>query len=248
MSKKSSGLNMEDFKEHAVKTAESWLEAILHDRFSVSAELCSQFISRYKTGFLEHTFQIREDEYNEILVVLVFIRGLLDYVQMCQTTASNENWFQSQQLLESVWVSICDCRERLTFSYYRCQGEVVNLVFCSLDKLEEFYFERFGSGYYVSPGIEADGSSCSICMRDMRACSHIPGRLYSGVFCTIELINPYIKHVAVVDAPVDRRCRIWPWNLEDDQGGNTKARLMLMCTFSVDDFLYDSKKSAEQDK
>lgn len=242
MAERFSDFNMEEFKTHATNKTELWLEFMLHDRFSDATELCDQFIAKYRIRFRERAFNLEEDGYNDMLVVLVFIRGLLDYVQLCQITDGDEDWYKKNNLLESVWIKICDCRERLMFSHQLCQGEVVDLIFRSLEKIEEFYLERFGSGRYVSPGIEADGSLCSICLKDFRACSHIPGRLYSGIFCTLKLINPYIKHVALVDAPVDRRCRIWPWNLEDDQDKNIKAKLMILCTFGIDDFLYSASE------
>lgn len=245
MTKPSSALSMKEFKTQTVNEVESWLDFMLRDCFDDAAELCAQFIVKYKVGFREHAFNLNEDEYHDMLVVLVFIKGLLDYTQLCQMTKCDKDWYEKNKKVESVWMKICDCRERLAFSYQLCQGEAVNLVFQSLDKLEEFYIERFGTGSYVSPEIEGDGSLCSICQQDFRACSHIPGRLYNGVYCTTNLIDPYISHIALVDVPEDRRCRIWPWNLEKNQDGTVKADLMILQSFSVDGFISNTSEEVQ---
>lgn len=125
-----------------------------------------------------------------------------------------------------------------------CRGEAIDLVFRSLDKLEDFYLYRFGKGSYVSPGIEADGVLCNICDKDFRACFHIPGRLYEGVLCMCRLVNPSFNHLALVDTPKDLRCRIWPWNLMENQDKSVTGNVPILSTFSVDEFLRNSSASS----
>ena len=239
MNRLSPNFSMEEFDSNTEDTVGSWLEMMLDERFQDAADLCDSFIEKYRAGFQERALKIESNEYNDLLVVLVFIKGLFDYVQLCKLTSS-ESWYNNKDYIESAWIKLCDCRERLVFSSQSCRGEAIDLVFRSLSKLEEFYLHTFGAGNYVSPGIEFEGGLCSICNVDFRACSHVPGGLYEGAICTCRPINPSFNHLALVDTPKDPRCRIWSWNLQENPDKSVTTMMPILFAFSVDDFLRDS--------
>jgi hypothetical protein len=149
-------------------------------QYHEAAQLCIDFLENYSSAFKSRTLEIDEDDYNKLLILLIFFKGLHEYVQLCQIT-NDRNWHEDHTTVENVWVKLCDCRERLQFSSQYYQGEVIDRVFSNLDGLEEFFRDVFRDGSYFSPGIIADASLCNICNQDCRACSHVAGRLYNGV-------------------------------------------------------------------
>ena len=59
-----------------------------------------------------------------------------------------------------------------------------------------------GTGWIVKEEI------CSICGSEYEDCDHIKGRPYMGEFCVVH-IRPYeVNHVAIVDRPASKHCRI----------------------------------------
>lgn len=88
----------------------------------------------------------------------------------------------------------------------------------------------------------ADTSLCNICNQDCRACSHIAGRLYNGKICSYQPVNPQPNHVAYVKIPKDLRCRVWSWQIKDNEDGSIRIDdACILTSFSVDDFLQDSE-------
>ena len=236
----SSEADEQNFKAHASSLAEIWLNLMLKRQYQDASELCIDFIEDYGSVFKRRGFEIDEGKYNNLLVLLVFFKGLHEYVQLCHTT-QNRNWHKDNSTVEYVWIKLCDCRERLEFASQYCQGKVIDRVFYDLKGLKNFFRDAFGSGTYLSPGIVADGSYCNICHQDFRACSHIAGRLYNGTICYYQQVNPKINHLALVKIPKDPRCRIWDWYIvKDNNNGDKSIRIEKVCfltSFSVDDFL-----------
>ncbi|MGE5659773.1 MAG: hypothetical protein ACM37W_24540 [Actinomycetota bacterium] len=232
---------MTDFKSYVSSLAEEWLRLMQKKLYHEASQLCINFLENYGSAFKVRTLKIDEDEYNKLLVLLVFFKSLHEYVQLCQIT-NNRNWSKDNSTVEKVWIKLCDCRERLQFSSQYCQGEAIDQVLSNLDSLEEFFRDVFGSGYYLSPGIVADPSLCNICNQDCRACSHIAGRMYTGKICSYQPVNPQLNHIALVKIPKDLRCRIWSWQIKDNEDGSIRIDdACILTSFSVDDFLHDSK-------
>ncbi|NEQ55275.1 MAG: hypothetical protein F6K11_35020 [Leptolyngbya sp. SIO3F4] len=230
----------EHFKSHASNLAGTWLSLMQENQYHKASKLCIDFLETYSSAFKARSLEIDGNGYNKLLMLLVFFKGLHEYVQLCQITG-DRNWYEEQETVEKVWIKLCDCRERLHFSSQYCQGEAINRVLSDLDGLEGFFQEAFGNGSYLSPGIVADMSLCSICNQDCRACSHVAGRLYNGEICSYQPVNPHCDHVALVKIPKDLRCRIWSWQIKDnDDESITIERACILTSFSVDDFLQDS--------
>ncbi len=228
-----------EFKSHASNLVEMWLALMIRKQYQEAESICIEFIEEYGSLFGNRILEIEEDEYNNLLILLILVKALQEYVQLCKTT-KNPDWHEDKPTVESVWIKLCDCRERLEFVSHYFQGEVIERVIQDLNGLEEFFRDAFGNGYYCSPGIVLDGSICNICNQDFRACSHIAGRLYAGRICFYQPLNPQIDHVAIVKTPKDLRCRIWDWHIKDNEDkktGITIENLCVLTTFSVNDFL-----------
>jgi hypothetical protein len=55
---------------------------------------------------------------------------------------------------------------------------------------------------------------CSICGEEYENYEHVKGRPYIGKFCIVSLIPPAVDHVAIVDNPANKRCRILKFSTE----------------------------------
>lgn len=61
---------------------------------------------------------------------------------------------------------------------------------------------------FTSIGLLAKTQRCSICRRDYDDCDHVAGHAYVGRFCSIVPEGIATDHVAIVEHPADRRCRL----------------------------------------
>lgn len=96
MNRLSFDFSMEEFDSNTEDTVGLWIEMMVDEKFQEAADLCDVFIEKYKVGFQERTLKIESDVYNDLLVVLVFVRGLFDYVQLCKLTSSG-TWYNSNK-------------------------------------------------------------------------------------------------------------------------------------------------------
>lgn len=228
-----------NIKSEASGLAEKWLSLMKEMRYEQANILCINFIEKYGSFFRKRDLDIGEKKYNQLLVLLIFFKGLQEYVQLCQTT-QNKQWFEDNSVVEHVWIKLCDCRERIEFSLQYCHWKDAESILCDLAGLLNFFTEAFGVGNYLSLGIVFDRSICNICHQDFRACSHVERRLYNGKICFYQPVNPQPNHVAIVKKPKDLRCRIWSWNMKEpnqEDGSLTIENACVLTTFSVDDFL-----------
>lgn len=61
---------------------------------------------------------------------------------------------------------------------------------------------------FVSAAFVSDRIDCSICGERYSKCTHLSGKPYMGRFCDLVHRNPRGDHIALVDSPADRRCRV----------------------------------------
>lgn len=80
-----------------------------------------------------------------------------------------------------------------------------------LDAIERCIFppQRF-----VSAGLIVRNQECSICGMEYEDCPHLVGMPYWGEFCRIRLLNAQPDHVALVDDPANKLCRITHFQVE----------------------------------
>jgi len=82
-----------------------------------------------------------------------------------------------------------------------------------LDALESMIFPP---QVYLSIGAVVHRKLCSICQDDYANCDHISGRPYWGEFCHTILKDVVPDHVAIVEEPANKLCRVTHF---DDAGG-----------------------------
>jgi hypothetical protein len=67
---------------------------------------------------------------------------------------------------------------------------------------------------FLSSGMIVKSQICSICGNEYEDCDHVKGRPYMGNFCTVTLIPSAVDHVAVVDNPANKRCRVLKFSVD----------------------------------
>lgn len=74
-----------------------------------------------------------------------------------------------------------------------------------LNILEQVLFPK---PIFVSSGLIVGYQECSICGHEYGECNHIAGKPYLGNFCCIIARDLTADHVAMVENPADKRCRV----------------------------------------
>lgn len=86
----------------------------------------------------------------------------------------------------------------------------------NLDRLLAIERLVFPPQLFLSSGMVVKTQICTICGQEYEDCDHIKGRPYMGEFCRVTLIPSKVDHVAIVDNPANKRCRIF--NVSDEGG------------------------------
>lgn len=79
---------------------------------------------------------------------------------------------------------------------------------------------------FLSAGMIVRKQLCSICREDYSSCDHLAGLPYCGEFCTVQLAEVEGDHVAIVDEPANRRCRVTSFSVP----GGTRNRMTWVIT------------------
>ena len=107
---------------------------------------------------------------------------------------------------ETAWIRLIDAQDAIVAaSRASCSFSNLDAKFERLREMEKWLFPPQS---FTSAGMIAGRQDCSICRDDYSKCNHIAGRPYMGRFCNVELKNIRPDHVALVEAPYDRRCRV----------------------------------------
>ncbi len=81
-------------------------------------------------------------------------------------------------------------------------------------KLEAIENLVFPPQVFISSGFLAANQECSICGSEYGECDHLLGKPYMGSFCYIIARNLSVDHVAIVNSPADKRCRVRTFSVE----------------------------------
>jgi len=84
-------------------------------------------------------------------------------------------------------------------------GEDVGRQLQRLRSIEQLVFP---SMVFLSTGWIVKEEICSICGSDYEECEHIKGHPYMGKLCIVELVPLEVDHVALVDNPANKHCRV----------------------------------------
>lgn len=84
-----------------------------------------------------------------------------------------------------------------------------------LKYLEQLEGQIFPPQTFISAGFVAKRLECSICSERYSKCEHLRGKPYIGRFC--EVIHRELRgdHVALVETPADKRCRVVSFKTKD---------------------------------
>lgn len=91
-----------------------------------------------------------------------------------------------------------------------------------LDAIESLIFPP---QVFLSSSMIVKSQICSICGGEYEDCEHVKGRPYMGKFCVVSLIPSAVDHVAFVDNPANKRCRILKLSAE---GGSRNCMTWLI--------------------
>lgn len=73
----------------------------------------------------------------------------------------------------------------------------------------------FPSQIFLSAGLIVHQEICTICGSDYEDCAHVVGTPYWGEFCFRRLVGVTPDHVAMVEEPANKKCRITHFNVEE---------------------------------
>ncbi|SFS24134.1 hypothetical protein [Pseudomonas sp. NFACC42-2] len=80
--------------------------------------------------------------------------------------------------------------------------------------LEDLEENLFPPQAFLSAGFVSNRLDCSICLQRYSKCDHLRGKAYLGQFCEVIHRDPQGDHVALVDIPADKRCRVTSFKTE----------------------------------
>jgi hypothetical protein len=92
-----------------------------------------------------------------------------------------------------------------------------------LSRLEQ---DVFPAQVFMSAGLIVRRQECSVCGGDYQSCGHIVGEIYDAEFCHIRLRDVSADHVAIVEQPANKMCRITHFSTE----GVTRNRMTWAAT------------------
>ena len=133
---------------------------------------------------------------------------LLGYECACGTLiAELEMWILlKQEDPDSAWDKLVIAQEAAMGAVRTHQGfSHVRRHYERLEAIEELVFPP---QVFMSSGMIVEHLECSICNGKYEDCEHLIGKPYMGKFCQLILEDIKLDHVAIVDHPADKRCRI----------------------------------------
>ncbi len=81
-------------------------------------------------------------------------------------------------------------------------------------KLEAIEEILFPPQVFISSGMIVGKQECSICGEEYGDCNHLVGKPYMGRFCYIIAKELSLDHVAIVEHPADKRCRVQHFDVD----------------------------------
>ncbi len=225
-------MTQKKLKESAYLTLQKWHSFACLGKTS-RARSEAQFIIDMCKGVLKSVKRDLDPENrNKALIFGILFRGLQDFIDLSETT-DLPNWIKQPNLVEKTWTYMWDCKERIEYVSNFCHHKTLDWVINEVESLEKVFLASFGPGLYSSTEILAKREICNVCKKDFRSCEHMAGGIYDGVRCAIVPQGIQLRSVSIVPAPEDPRCRIWPWQLEENRIIGT----CLITTFCLDDFM-----------
>ena len=87
---------------------------------------------------------------------------------------------------------------------------------------------------FMSSGLIIGRPDCSICGQKYEDCTHLRGMPYMGQFCRLVIREPELNHVAIVEQPADKSCRVTEFDVEGGTRNRMTWRISPKCTDSAE--------------
>lgn len=197
---------MIEYFNEAIKQAETLRSAAYSSRLQI--EQCLELdklqfnANRFKIQAIEH---VNEDHANLFLgyeCAIGSVRSELLMWILLKKESPHEAW---EQLVSAQIACVDASRAHEGFSHCHIRLETLN----QLEKL------LFPPQAFLSAGFISDKIDCSICGKTYSKCPHLRGKPYMGQFCELIHRKPRGDHVALVDAPADKRCRVTSFQVRE---------------------------------
>jgi hypothetical protein len=215
--------------------ATEWLERLTAKDFEKAKVIADLNTEKLKQIVINRHLGKKHDLYNSFTTFSIFFKVLSEFTEIAILT-KNEEWYNENKTVESVWNLMWNCRQRLDFIKKHYEGNITEYLSERIDSLEKLFLQLVGEGVYSSPVIEMKGLQCNICFENFRRCSHERQYIYNGIICNPIPIAPKILTSDLVQVPKDPRCRLWPWQMEKDMVFETCMKTFL----EIDDFMRSS--------
>jgi hypothetical protein len=195
-----------------------------------SARLAVTSAANYCRSLLrESRMDLTDDDKSSVLLLGILCAAHRDFADCFDLLKKPFLRFNEVELL---WTRLIDCLERMDVVRGAIEGTGVDWLAAQVSGAYDHVLQQFGPGLYCSPEIVVDRELCSICGKDYRACGHRAGVIYDGKRCRKLADGMELRSSSIVKIPVDRRCRIWPWNFDKE---TNRFSAKLLTTFDVDD-------------
>ena len=197
-----------------------------------SLEKCKSILSSSDDG----------EEKNYALLSGILVRGMQNLTCLCKLLM-DDNWIHDTSKIEKAWRYLCDAQDRLFFIDKCIDLSNYTQLLGRLNSIHDYFIDLWGEGLYMSPELIVCKELCSICRENIKSCDHVPNYLYNGKRCFSIPIDAKLRSISLVSNPIDRRCRIWPWNYDNEN--NTLGSILVMTSFILDDFITIEESSMD---
>jgi hypothetical protein len=125
---------------------------------------------------------------------------------------------------EEAWDALIDTQDALAGAM--CAGPDFAHLEQAARRVRDLEQYLFPPQMFLSAGMIVRKQVCSICGGDYSECDHIAGMPYCGQFCGVRLTEIEADHVAIVEEPANRRCRVTSFSVP----GGTRNRMTWVVT------------------
>jgi hypothetical protein len=197
------------------------VEPLLFMARSKSLQMCAvttaeNFLKLVEQARLQAMFDQCEEIANDFLGLSMVIRALISELHV-YILLKNED-------AEAAWIKLIDAQGEITMAA-RASRSITNLD-KKFDFLRGLEKSLFPPQSFMSAGFIVRRQDCSICQDNYEKCDHVAGLPYMGRFCSVVLKDVSADHVALVDAPADRRCRVTSFSVP----GGTRNKMTWVIT------------------
>jgi hypothetical protein len=134
---------------------------------------------------------------NAALIGLSAVGALIHEMQMWQLLKADR--------IEEAWDQLVDAQSNLRFVLRHRDQRCLIEWSARLLAAEEMLFPP---QVFVSSGHTFESADCTICGKVYGDCEHLATRIYMGRVCQMRIYGLVPDHVAIVDDPRDKACRI----------------------------------------